>query len=95
MNTAKEHERNDWLTDEEVEQEIEKLQKSEYVKLARKEARIKYRRRQRLYTLRFLDKKGRQLAENGVTLSTLAYLYPEDYEEQNNGKAEPTTQEDE
>lgn len=63
-----------FLTDEEVELEIEELQKSPYVKLARKEQRIRYRRRQFLYSLRDLDKKGRALAEAGVTLESLDKL---------------------
>lgn len=42
----------DFLTDEQVEVEIEKLSNSEYVKLGRKEQRLKYKRRQYLYTLR-------------------------------------------
>jgi hypothetical protein len=59
------------LTDEEVEIEIAELQNSPYVKLARKEQRIRYRRRQFLYGLRDLEKKGRALAEAGVTLESL------------------------
>ena len=41
-----------FLTDEQVEAEIEKLKKSEFVKLAKKEEQIRYRRRQYLYGLR-------------------------------------------
>ena len=52
------------LTDEQVEQEIEKLQGSPLVKLARKEERIRYVRRQYLYTLRQYEKKGKELAKN-------------------------------
>lgn len=36
----------EYLTDEQVEQEIERLQKSKLVALARKEQRIRYQRRQ-------------------------------------------------
>jgi hypothetical protein len=36
----------DFLTDEQVEMEIKRLSKSEDVKLARKEQRLKYKRRQ-------------------------------------------------
>ena len=39
----------DYLTDEEVEKEIERLLESPDVKLAKKEQRIRYRRRQYLY----------------------------------------------
>lgn len=62
------------LTDEEVEQEIAELQNSPYVKLAKKEQRIRYRRRQFLYGLRDLEKKGRALANTGVTLESLDKL---------------------
>ena len=54
------------LTDEQVEAEIKRLNQSEYVKLARKAERVKYARRQYLYTLRQLENKGRALMENGV-----------------------------
>lgn len=60
-----------WLTDEQVEKEIESLRKSEYVKLAKKETAIRYRRRQYLYGLRQLEKKGKELADAGVTIELL------------------------
>ena len=44
-----------WLTDEEVEKEIERLTASPAVALARREARLKYKRRQVLYNLRDLE----------------------------------------
>ena len=58
---------NNWLTDEAVEAEIAKLQQSDFVKLARKELRLKYKRRQILYNLRNLDKRGKELAKAGIT----------------------------
>ena len=58
---------NNWLTDEAVELEIARLQQSDFVKLARKEMRLKYKRRQCLYQLRNLDKRGRELARIGIT----------------------------
>lgn len=61
----------DFLTDEQVEREIARLTNSEAVKLARREQRIKYRRRQQLYTLRTLEKRGRQLMAQGVTMEAL------------------------
>ena len=64
----------DYLTDEEVEQEIEKLQASPMVALARKEQRIRYRRRQYLYQLRNFEKKGKELAEAGITMDVLLAL---------------------
>lgn len=63
--------RENWLTDEQVEQEIEKLQGSPLVKLARKEQRIRYKRRQYLYILRNYEKKGKELSEAGITLEML------------------------
>lgn len=56
-----------WLTDAKVEEEIAKLRESEYVALARAEERQRYRRRQYLYSLRNLEKRGRKLAEEGWT----------------------------
>ena len=54
-----------WLTDEMVEEEIARLSQSPYVKLARAEQRIKYRRRQYLYQLRDLEKRGKKLESEG------------------------------
>lgn len=59
------------LTDEQVEIEIAKLLKSPAVKLAKKEMRIRYRRRQYLYGLRNLEKKGKELADAGITMEML------------------------
>lgn len=61
----------DWLTDEQVEREIERLRESELVALARKEQRIRYQRRQVLYNLRNLEKKGKELAAAGITMEML------------------------
>lgn len=64
----------DFLTDAQVEAEIERLTKTEAVKLARREQRIKYRRRQQLYTLRVLEKRGKELMAQGVTMEALDIL---------------------
>jgi hypothetical protein len=64
-----------FLTDEEVEEEIEKLNASEAVALARRETRLKYKRRQYLYQLRDLEKKGKALLEAGITREVLDALY--------------------
>lgn len=56
------------LTDEEVEIEIERLTNSEEVRIARAEQRAKYRRRQRLYTLRTLEKRGIELIKEGKSV---------------------------
>ena len=61
----------EFLTDEQVEIEIEKLTESPYVKLARKEEQIRYRRRQRLYALRNYEKRGKELADSGITMKML------------------------
>ena len=62
------------LTDEQVEQEIERLLESPLVKLAKKEERIRLRRRQYLYCLRSYEKKGRELSEAGITMEMLDSL---------------------
>lgn len=67
-----------WLTDEEVELEIERLNQSEAVALARREARLKYKRRQYLYQLRDLEKKGREMMKAGITRDVLDAMYGED-----------------
>lgn len=59
------------LTDEQVSAEIERLTNSEAVKLARKEQRLIYRKRQYLYSLRHLEKRGLQLMEKGITSEML------------------------
>ena len=61
----------DVLTDAEVEVEIEVLRNSPLVALARKEQRIRYQRRQFLYTLRNLEKKGKALQDAGITMEML------------------------
>jgi hypothetical protein len=61
----------DFLTDEQVEQEIERLSASSAVLLARQEQRIKYKRRQYLYQLRAWEKRGLQLQSQGITYEDL------------------------
>jgi hypothetical protein len=61
----------DYLTDEEVEQEIERLLESPDVKLAKKDEYVKNRRRQYLYSLRSYEKKGKELAKAGITMRLL------------------------
>lgn len=63
------------LTDEQVEREIERLSKSEAVALARRKQRLEYRRRQFLYQLRDLEKKGKALMEAGITREVLDNMY--------------------
>ena len=65
----------DFLTDDQVEEEIERLKKSPYVALARREQRLRYRRRQALYQLRDLEKKGIALQKAGITMDVLNAMY--------------------
>ena len=69
----------DILTDEQVEQEIERLQHSPYVKLANQERRLRERRRMYLYGLRQLEKKGKALEAAGITSDSLRAMYDPDY----------------
>lgn len=64
----------DFLTDNEVELEIERLLDSPMVKLAKKDELIRYRRRQYLYKLRGYEKKGKELANAGITIEMLEAL---------------------
>ena len=61
----------DYLTDEQVEKEIERLMESDLVKLARKEEYVRNRRRQYLYTLRTYERKGKELRKAGLTVEIL------------------------
>lgn len=61
----------EFLTDEAVEREIARLTATDEVKLARRELRLKYKRRQTLYTLRALEKRGKELAEAGITIENI------------------------
>jgi len=61
----------DIMTDESFKAEVERLKASDSVKLARAEQRIKSRRKQYLYQLRWLEKRGKQLAAQGYTVDNL------------------------
>lgn len=63
------------LTDEQVEAEIERLNASPAVALARRERALQYRRRQYLYQLRDLEKKGKALMAAGITREILDAMY--------------------
>lgn len=64
----------EFFTDEMVEKEIARLQKSPHVKLAKKEEAIRNKRRQYMYTLRCYEKKGKQLEADGITMEALEIL---------------------
>ena len=61
----------EFLTDEAVEEEIARLTATDAVKLARRELRLKYKRRQTLYTLRALEKRGKELQEAGISIENI------------------------
>lgn len=63
--------RRKFITDAEVEKEIDELSESPFVALARREQRLKNKYRQKLYQLRSLDKRGRELAAIGITIDTI------------------------
>ena len=63
------------LTDEQVELEIARLQNSPHVKLANQERRLREKRRMYLYSLRQLEKKGKELERAGLTADVLRSMY--------------------
>ena len=63
------------LTDEQVEAEIARLQNSPHVKLANQERRLREKRRMYLYSLRQLEKKGKELEAAGLTVDVLRSMY--------------------
>lgn len=64
----------EFITDEMVDAEIERLLNSPHVKLAKKEEQIRYARRQYMYQLRSYEKKGKRLEAEGVTMESLEIL---------------------
>lgn len=67
--------KSEFLTDEEVEREIARLNSSVAVKLAEKEIALKYQRRKRLYNLRCLEKRGLELARAGITPDNIEAMF--------------------
>lgn len=59
------------LTDEQVEEEIDRLLDSDDVKLAKQEARIKNKRRQYMYKLRGYERRGKELARLGINADNM------------------------
>lgn len=62
---------------EDQEKEMEELRRSPYVKLAKREQNLIYRKRQYLAQLKSLERRGRELAAQGVTSETLAQYIAE------------------
>ena len=67
--------KSDFLTDEDVEREIARLNGSAAVKLAEKEIALRYQRRKRLYNLRCLEKRGIELARAGITPDNIEEMF--------------------
>ena len=66
------------ITPEElIDAEIERLRKSDAVKLAQKEQRLIHRKRKYLADLRWLEKRGKALMADGWTSDTLELLFKE------------------
>lgn len=63
--------------DELVDAEIERLRKTDAVRLAQKEQRLLNRKRKYLADLRWLEKRGKALMAEGWTLDTLELLFRE------------------
>lgn len=68
----------DFLTDEQVEFEIERLKASPHVALAIQEQAIKMRRRKYMYQLRWYEKRGKELEAMGITAEAMAEMDIED-----------------
>ena len=75
----------EYLTEAQVETEIARLLNSDLVKLAKKEKRLIYKRRQYLYCLRVYERRGKELAAQGYTIENLeeqlASIELEEFEE--------------
>lgn len=65
----------EFTPEELVDAEIERLKKTDAVKLAQKEQRLIHRKRKYLADLRWLEKRGKKLMEEGWTLDTLELLF--------------------
>jgi hypothetical protein len=70
-----------YTPEELVDAEIERLLKSDSVKLAQKEQRLKNKRRKYLADLRWLEKRGKQLKAEGWTFDTIDLMFKDIPEE--------------
>ena len=64
-----------------IDAEIERLKQTDEVKLAQKERRLINRKRTYMADLRWLEKRGKQLMEDGWTFDTLELLFKDIPEE--------------
>lgn len=67
--------------DELIDSEIARLRNTEAVKMAEKEMRLIYRKRKYLAQLRWMEKRGKKLMQEGWTLDTLELLFKDIPEE--------------
>jgi hypothetical protein len=58
-----------------IDSEIERLKKTDAVKLAQKEQRLLHRKRKYLADLRWLEKRGKKLMDEGWTYDTIDLLF--------------------
>jgi hypothetical protein len=58
-----------------IDAEIERLKKTEEVKLAQKYQRLLNRKRKYMADLRWLEKRGKQLMAEGWTIETIELLF--------------------
>lgn len=56
---------------EEIEQEIERLRNSDHVRLYQKHVRLLNKRRAYMNQLRWEERKGKELADSGLTLENI------------------------
>lgn len=59
------------LTDEQVEMEITRLWETPEVRLAKKEQNLKYKRRQYMYQLQAMERRGAELMEQGIDMDNI------------------------
>ena len=71
-----------YTPEELVDAEIERLKKTDAVKLAQTERNLQMKRRKYLADLRWLEKRGKQLMAEGWTADALELLYQNTPEEQ-------------
>lgn len=64
-----------YTPEELLDAEIERLKKTEAVRLAQKEQRLLNRKRKYLADLRWLEKRGKKLLAEGWTIDTLELLF--------------------
>lgn len=60
-----------------IDAEIERLKKTDEVKLAQKYQRLMNRKRKYMADLRWLEKRGKQLMADGWTIDTIELLFKE------------------